>query len=541
MTNTSADRATSYWAATADTNQDGTVGEMLRSLAGDLPERPALVFVEPGGTARSWTYGSLLGTATEVARALLTRFRPGERVAIWAPNCAEWVLLQHGCALAGIVLVTLNPAYLASEVEYALRQARVAGVFYAESYRDVHMSKIVDDVSPLLPELREQIALDEWAPFLSSADPSVALPDVEPGDVAQIQYTSGTTGNPKGVLLHHRGIVGSARRVADRAGIGDGWVSVNAMPLFHIGGCGTMELGTFSKRGTFVLAPGFDAAHILELVGNYRADIILAVPTMLIALLDHPDRGRRDLSCLKTVMSGGAAVPAELVRRVRKTFDCRFTITYGQTETCGPIIQTSLDDGEREQAETVGRALPGAEVRIVDPVTMEAVPHGEQGEICTRGEQTMRGYFDRPEDTAEAINHEQWLRSGDLGSMDALGFISITGRIKDMIIRGGEKIYPREVEDVLFSHPGIRDAAVVGIPDDQWGERVAAVIMPTDMDAPPSEQELTEFSRTRLARYKTPREWFFVEEYPKTPSGKIQKYILRDRITRGLDLPGALP
>lgn len=523
-----------YWASPEPVALwEETVGSMLDRIATTHPDRDALVFAAPSETPRHWTYRELVADADRVARALLARFVPGENIAVWAANCAEWVLLQHGAARAGLRLVTINPAYLGREVDYVLRQSRAVALFHGASYRGNYFGAILDDIRATLPELRVVTSLEQWEEFLHQGAPETALPTLQPTDAAMIQYTSGTTGAPKGVLLSHRGIINSARFVADRAELEEGVVSINSMPLFHIGGCGAMALGTVSRGGTCVLAPGFDAAHVLELIEVYRGTVTLAVPTMLIGLMEHPDRAHRDLTGLRTMMTGGATVPAELVRRVKASLGCLFTNNFGQTETSGPAIQTSVRDSETDQADTIGRPLPTMEAKIADPVTGDLVGHDEQGEICMRGPLVMLEYFDMPENTAATIDAGGWLHFGDLGTMDDRGFIRITGRTKDMINRGGEKIYPQEVENVLFEHDAVSDIAVLGVPDARWGERVVAVLRLKDGAAQPSETDLRSYAEARLARYKIPTKWYFADSFPQTPSGKIQKLVLRDRLVDG--------
>ena len=547
MPATSARLATSY--RPADRSEpllDITVGDLLRAAAAEVPGRLALVEGSADPAARrTWTYAELLAVAERTARALLARFAPGDRIAVWAPNCPEWMLLQHGVSLAGMVLVTVNPALRARELRYVLAESRAAGIFFAGSYRGFDMASAVEGLRAGLPDLREAIPLSGWDTFVASGDPApsghgtssghgaATLPPVQPGDPAQIQYTSGTTGFPKGAILHHRGVVNASRFVAIGSGVQDGGIWVNAMPMFHIGGGTLTELGTIAQRGTYVLLPGFEPGLVLELIEAYRSTIILAVPTMLLAMLDHPGLASRDLSSLQTVMSGAAVVPATLVRRATETFGCQFTIVFGQTEMHGVISQTQLDDSAEDQSGTIGRPLPQVEVKIADPVTGEVMPVGQVGEICARGYQTMLGYFGMPEETAAALDGDGWLRSGDLAAMDARGYLTITGRLKDMIIRGGENIYPREVEDVLFAHPAVAQVAVVGLADEKWGERVAAVIMPADPENPPSPEALRHYCRECLAGFKAPADWFFVAEYPMTASGKIQKFRLQQDITAG--------
>ncbi|WP_077000327.1 class I adenylate-forming enzyme family protein [Variovorax sp. KK3] len=529
----------SHWPA--DVSQpllDITLGDLLRGLAQDVPERVAFVEAVPDAAARRrWTYRQLLDEATQVAAALLQQHRPGDRMAVWAPNCAEWVLLQHGAALAGMVLVTVNPAYVADEVHHVLEASGASAIFHADRYRHTDMAAVVSSLRHTLPALRQTVPFSQWTRFVAEgAQHPVTLPRVQPGDLVQIQFTSGTTGRPKGACLHHRGIVNASRFAAQRAGFPDGGVWATAMPLFHVGGCAGSQIGALSSRGSFVLQPAFDAGAMLELIESEGVQHLHAVPTMVLALLDHPDRTARRLDSLRTLMSGGSPVPAALVERARRELGCRFSITFGQTELNGVVSQTSPDDTPERQATTIGRPAPQAELKIADPATGAVRPLGQAGEIWVRGYQTMRGYFDSPEGTAETLVPGGWLRTGDLASMDASGYLRIEGRLKDCIIRGGENIYPREIESVLLAHPGVRQASVVGAPDARWGEVVAAVIE-CEPDARPSTLELHGHCRRHLAPYKTPALWFFVDRHPTTSGGKIQKYVLRDWIAQGRLVP----
>ena len=527
-------RTESSWPAEPGEIRDLTVCEAIRHAAATVPDRVALVDCVPDPAARrQWTYAEFLADAERAARALLGRFAPGDRIAVWAPNSADWVVLQQGAALAGMVLVALNPAYRAGELEFVLRQSGAVALFCVDTYRGFAMRDLAEELRPTLPALREVCSFAEWDAYLDSGEEATSLPEVRPGDVLQIQYTSGTTGFPKGAMLHHRGLVNEATFVAERAGMGDGGVYVHARPMYHIGGGAVTSFGAWAKRGTFVILPGFDPGHVLEAFETYRGTHSLLVPTMLISVLDHPDRPRRDLSSIRTVLSGAAAVPAALVRRTTETLGCGVSILFGQTETHGVISQTRVTDEPDDQADTVGQPLPQLEVRIADPVTAETVPVGERGEICCRGYQNMIGYYGLPDETAATIDRDGWLHLGDIGTMDERGYLKVTGRIKDMIVRGGMNLYPAEIEGVLIAHPAVETAAVIGVPDETWGEQVGAVLRLRPEHPRPSVDELTELVRTQLARHKAPVFWAFRDELPMTPSGKIQKFVLRDDVIAG--------
>jgi fatty-acyl-CoA synthase len=520
----------SYWPAdTSALIVDLTVGEALRQAAAEAPDTTALVAGAPNPRERRrWTYADLFGQAERAARALLGRFDPGDRVAIWANNIPEWVVLEYAAALAGITIVTVNPALRAEELRHVLGHSRADGIFLISEYRGSPMAEILAGVRADLPNLREAVSFSQWNNFLSEASPTQALPEVSPDDPAQIQYTSGTTGTPKGAMLRHRSIVNNARFYAERFGMSIGGVQMSPMPLFHTAGCVVSVLGSLSRRGTLILPPYFDPGLCLELVEDEGADSLMGVPTMLIGLIGHPHFPKTDLSRVERVLSGGATVPPDLVRRVEEKFGAPVSIVFAQTETSPVITQTSPEDAPEDRAETLGQPLPQTEVRIADPVSGETVPPGHSAEIRTRGYHVMAGYFDDPQATAAAIDSDGWLRTGDLGSMDGRGYCRIEGRLKDVIIRGGESVYPREIEQVLFARQDVADVAVVGVPDETWGEQIAAFVRPTAGHTP-SEEELFAYCRERLALHKTPRHWTFVEEFPLTASGKVQKFVLRER------------
>jgi fatty-acyl-CoA synthase len=519
---------TSYWPAEAGRPLDDvTVGDLLRRVAGEVPDRVALVDGQlAAADRRRWTYAELLAIADDVAAALLARFEPGERVAVWEANRPEWVMLQLGAALAGVILVTVNPQYRAAELDYVLRQSGVAGLVHGTSHRGVSMTDVVDQLRPGLPALREVICFADWAEFVAGdgAGRARPRPRLTSADPALIIYTSGTTGFAKGALLHHLGLVNAAGLSAERAGFQDGDAWINPIPLFHTGGGVLAGIGCLARRGTHVVVPQFDPALVLELIEAERGAMVLTVPTMLLAMLERYASAPRDLSSLRTVMSGGAKVADTLVRRTTQTFGCEFSILFGQAELHGVLTQTRTADSPKDQAETLGQPMPHVEVKIADLVTGEPVGTDEDGEICARGYQNMAGYYDMPDATAATIDGDGWLHTGDVGQMDARGYLRIAGRLRDIIIRGGENIHALEIEQLLAEHPQLLEVAVIGVPDPHWGEQVAAVIRPAQPDAPPDPDELTAFCQARLARFKTPRAWFFVDSFPMTPSGKIRKF-----------------
>jgi fatty-acyl-CoA synthase len=518
----------SHWPADqSDVVLESTVGSVLREAARRDPEGLAIIAHRPDGERATWTFAELLADAERVASALLQRFKPGEKVAVWAPNLPEWVVLEYGAGLAGLVLVTVNPAYQPGELAYVLNHSGAVGIFLTPEFRSPMLSYL-EQVRPEVPALREVVLFTEWAEFVATAPDEADLPDVQPDDLAQIQYTSGTTGFPKGAELHHRGLTNNARFFTSRMGLRPGELYVNPMPLFHTAGCAMGALGVLQAGATHVLIFAFDPGAVLDIAAAERAELLLGVPTMLIAMLAAQKAEPRDLSHVRAAGSGGSPVPAELVRRIESELGATFTIVFGTTE-CSPLLTaTSPQDAEPDRAETLGRALPQTEIMVCDP-SGKPVPVGELGELCARGYLVMRGYHDNPEATAQAIDADGWYHTGDLASMDSRGFLRIEGRLKDMIIRGGENIYPREIEDVLFTHPAIAEVAVVGVPDEHWGETVAAVIRLAP-GTKVTDAELHAHCRTHLAPYKTPVRWLYVDSFPLTGSGKIQKFKLREAL-----------
>ncbi len=520
---------TSWWPI--DTSQpvlDTTVGDILRNAAAEVPDHPTLIEGIADPRRRRWTYAELLADAEQIARALLARLEPGERIAVWAANSPEWVLVEYGAALAGVVLVTVNPALTVPEARYVLTQSRANLLLHDDAYRGQSLSDAARTLADELPELRATATLTDFFATVDTAD-DVALPDVAPDDAAQIQYTSGTTGFPKGALLRHRSITNDARLTFARGRVPAGGVYLTPLPLFHTGGCCVAVLGAASICGTLVLMSGFDPDVTLQIIDEEQAVALGAVPTVFTALLAHPDVSARTES-LRTVFGGGAPVQPELIRRMQATFDATFINMLGQTEL-GPVItMVHPDDSPEDKSTTVGTPLPQLECRIVDPGSGDTVPVGEQGELCVRGFSTMIGYFDVPDATARAIDTDGWLHTGDLCTMDQRGYVTVTGRLKDMIIRGGENIYPAEIEGAILTHPAIVDVAVVGRPDDHWGELITATVRTDPKQPSPTIGELRSWCSERLARHKIPAQWYVTDAFSLTGSGKVQKFVLREQL-----------
>jgi fatty-acyl-CoA synthase len=509
-----------------------TIGALLRRAAAAAPDRPALKELGyDGAILRVWTFAELLSDAERLARALSSRHDEGARVAVYANNVPEWLLLEYACGLAGLTLVTVNPAYQKRELKYVLEQSSSEAIYYVSEFRGNRMCEIADAVCDELPAISHRIHLADHG-VLYSGEGRGALRDPRPTDPAQIQYTSGTTGFPKGAMLHHQGLVQNSYDFMTRTGIGPGDVIMHNMPLFHTAGCAMLGLGSIGIGATMLLSPIFDPNMIAEVIEREKAVYVLGVPTMLAALIDVVERRGTDMSSVRRIGSGGAMVAPELCQKASKVLNAPVLIVYAQTEASPVITQTRFDDSFEDMTQTVGQPAAHTELSIRDPLTNEVVPVGVQGEICARGYQVMLGYNEDPQATANTIDACGWLHTGDLGTMDERGYLKVSGRVKEMIIRGGENLFPAEIENTLLEHKAIAEVAVVGVPDERWGEQVACFMRATGTFRPASE-ELKLFVRERLAPYKTPTFWIWVEEWPLTGSGKIQKFKLREAFENG--------
>ena len=524
--------STSYFPAQTDAKiWDTTVGVHMREVAVDHPDLVAMVEIDDAGQARGkWTYSNLLANSDRLARSLASRFAPGEKVVVWAPNIPEWIFMEYACGLAGLVLVTANPSFQAKELRYVLEQSGAVALFMVDEFRGNPMREIAENATASVEGIREVINLNDEAALHARGDLEGVLPAVAPDDAAQIQYTSGTTGFPKGAVLSHKNLINNARLYCHRKKVGRHSVWANFMPLFHTAGCATGALGCLQAACKMLLIKRFDADVFAKLIEEQGVTTCFAVPTMLFGLLEALERKPRDMSSLEVISTGGAPVPPELVRRVRNRLDCHLLSAFGQTEHSPMICLNPIEATQEQIVETAGQPLPQTEVSVQSPEDSRVMPIGEVGEICARSYGVMIGYNDNPEATGAAIDEDGWLHTGDLGTMDAQGFIRVTGRVKDMIIRGGENLFPAEIEAVLVEHSQIRQVAVVGLPDEKWGEIIAAFML---SETTPELHELKAYCQKHLSAQKTPTTWVQVPEFPLTGSGKVQKFAIRDKFLAG--------
>jgi fatty-acyl-CoA synthase len=493
------------------------------------PDRDALIV--PFQDLRL-SFCALAAEVERVAGALIgLGLAPGDRFGVWATNCAEWLYLQIAAARAGLVLVNVNPAYRSVELAYVLRRSGMRAIFLHEHDGRSDYRRILEDVRASNADLvlRGVVYLgsSSWEDFLAASVPIGGI-SVSANDVANMQYTSGTTGSPKGVLLTHRNVVNNGRFVAELLRMSVEDRIVVPVPMYHCFGCvlGTMPMVT-SGTALILPAPTFDPAATMAAIERWRGSVIYGVPTMFIAQLDHAEFPQRDFTSLRTGIMAGAPCPMHVMRRVVSDMHCpQMSVAYGQTESSPAITGSGIDSPLETRVATVGFAFPNTEVKIVD-VAGSTVPVCEQGELCTRGYLVMRGYDGDPEATSRAIDPDGWLHTGDLATMAPDGTFRITGRVKDMIIRGGENIYPREVEEFFYTHPKVSDIQIVGVPDAKLGEEVAAWIR-LKPGTETTEDELRDFCRGKIAHFKVPRYIRLVEEFPMTVTGKIQKFRIRE-------------
>ena len=520
-----------------------TIGEALARAAAQWGERDAVVSVAQD---IRWSFAELLARTDALASGLLSLgLEPGDRIGIWSPNCAEWTLTQFAAARAGLILVTINPAYRLSEVEYTINKVGLSALVAAESFKTSAYAEMIETFGAgRLPTLRARILIGEaerrgWLRFADvAAHPAGPLPgDLDPRDPINIQFTSGTTGLPKGATLSHRNILNNGYFVGRGMGLGAEDRICIPVPLYHCFGMVMGNLASLSHGAAMVYpAPGFDPEAALRAVAAERCTALYGVPTMFIAMLAHPVFDSLDLSSLRTGCMAGAICPEPLMREVIDRLHMRdVTIGYGMTETSPVSFQTALDDPIHRRTGSIGRVQPHLESKLVDP-DGNIVPAGQPGELCTRGYSVMHGYWDEPERTAESIDAEGWMHSGDLAVIDDEGYANIVGRLKDMVIRGGENIYPREIEGFLYSHPGIEDVAVVGVPDERMGEELCAWVR-LRAGAEADAEAIRDFCRGQIAHFKVPRYVRVVESFPTTVTGKVQKYLIREAMIAELGCP----
>jgi fatty-acyl-CoA synthase len=535
----------SYASGTSDVPLLGdTIGDNFdRTVAGD-PDREAVVEV---ATGRRWTYAELKRDVDALALGLLDAgVEKGDRVGIWAPNMAEWTLTQYATAKIGAVLVNINPAYRTHELEYVLKQAGISLLVSAREFKTSDYAGMISEVRGNCPDLRSVVLIGspEWDALLETGRGGSAelLAQMQgalsPDEPINIQYTSGTTGFPKGATLSHHNILNNGYFVGRISGYTPEDRVCIPVPFYHCFGMVMGNLACTSNGATMVIpAQGFDPKATLDAVATERCTSLYGVPTMFIAELNHPDFESYDLASLRTGIMAGSPCPVEVMKQVVSRMGMEeVTICYGMTETSPVSMQTRADDSLELRVSTVGRVHPHLEIKIVDPDTGLTVPRGEPGELCTRGYSVMLGYWDEPEKTAEAIDAARWMHTGDLGVMDAEGYVNITGRIKDMVIRGGENVYPREIEEFLYTHPDIVDAQVIGVPDAKYGEELCAWVQLREGVADLSAEAVREFATGRLAHYKIPRYVLVVDDFPMTVTGKVRKVEMREKSVGLLDL-----
>ncbi|HEY5783904.1 MAG TPA: AMP-binding protein [Microlunatus sp.] len=499
------------------------------------PDHEALVEC---ATGRRFTYGELVAEIDACAVGLdELGVRKGDRVGLWAPNCAEWVFVQYATAKLGAILVNVNPAYRRNELAYVLQQAGISVLVSAPGFKTSDYRAMVAEVRAECPELREVIFLSDpsWETMLAvgrSGDHGVLLErsrHLSADDPINIQYTSGTTGFPKGATLTHHNLLNNGFSVGEGCGYTEADRVCIPVPYYHCFGMGMGNLGCTSHGATMIIpAPGFDPALTLRAVQDERCTSLYGVPTMFIAELGLSDAADYDLSSLRTGIMAGSPCPVEVMQRVVEEMGmAEVTICYGMTETSPVSTQTSIDDDLERRTSTVGRVRPHLEVKIIDPTTGLTVQRGEPGEFCTRGYSVMLGYWNEPDLTAEVIDGARWMHTGDLAVMDDDGYLNIVGRIKDMVIRGGEKIYPREIEEFLFTHPDVVDAQVIGVPDERFGEELMAWLRLRPGADTLTAEDLRAFCSGKIAHYKIPRYVKIVDDFPMTVTGKIRKVQMR--------------
>ncbi len=538
-----------------------TIGNIVDMLAENLGDNSALEYLSLG---IKHNFREFRGICDQVAKGLMALgIQRGEKVAIWANNLPEWVYTQYGSARMGAVLVTVNTSYRSAELEYLLEQSDATTLILTGGVREAdEYLKVVNKVcptlkdsepgkldNPKLPFLKKIIYLGkdtvpgmynwdavlEMGKSVSDAELKQRLDSLEPDDVINMQYTSGTTGFPKGVMLSHTNLIGNAMSMASCMNLTPADAMCIPVPFFHCFGCVIGTLCCMVSGTTMAPVVAFNPVDVLKTVEASKCNALLGVPTMFIAEFEEMDKNSYDTSSLRTGVMAGSTCPIEVMKRVIKDMGAKeMTIVYGQTESSPGITQTRDKDSLELKTSTVGKALPNVEVKIVDPITGDEMPVNEQGELCTRGYHVMKGYYKMEEATAQAVDKDGWLHTGDLATMDENGYCKITGRIKDMIIRGGENIYPREIEEFLYRFPKVKDVQVVGVPDAKYGEEVAAFIQLRPGEASTLE-EVRAFCKDQISYHKIPRYVFFVDEYPTTASGKIQKYKLRDMVAETLD------